>query len=70
MFDVGTVSKVNTYQASIDQLVCTLSTNNWKCIVFGISNYTDNTHGDLFVGYDQNKYVATPVNNVSVSLSI
>ncbi|KAG1830727.1 hypothetical protein DFJ58DRAFT_848380 [Suillus subalutaceus] len=63
MFDVGTVSKVKTYQASVDDLVRTLSTNNWKRVVFGISNHTDNTHGDPFVGYDKNKYVATPVDN-------
>ncbi|KAG1838548.1 hypothetical protein DFJ58DRAFT_733799 [Suillus subalutaceus] len=63
MFDVGTVSKVKTYQASVDNLVRTLSTNNWKRVVFGISNHTNNTHGDPFVGYDKNKYVATPVDN-------
>lgn len=65
-FDVGTISKVKTYQATVDDLVHTLSTNNWRCIVFGISNHTDNTHGDPFVGYDKKKYVATPVDNVSV----
>ncbi|KAG1837482.1 hypothetical protein F4604DRAFT_1692200 [Suillus subluteus] len=57
------VSKVKTYQASVNNLVHTLSTNNWKRIVFGISNHTDNTHGDPFVGYDKNKYVATWVDN-------
>ncbi|KAG1850129.1 hypothetical protein F4604DRAFT_1687212 [Suillus subluteus] len=63
MFDVGTVSKVKTYQVSVNDLVHTLSTNNWKHVVFGISNHTNNMHGDLFVGYDKNKYVATQVDN-------
>ncbi|KAG2742625.1 hypothetical protein P692DRAFT_20749050 [Suillus brevipes Sb2] len=47
-------------------LVGKLSTNAWSRVVFGISNHTDNSSGDPFVGYERKTYVATPVDDVSV----
>ncbi|KAG1736823.1 hypothetical protein EDD22DRAFT_852207 [Suillus occidentalis] len=44
-------------------LVGKLASTPWSRIIFGISNHTDNTSGDPFVGYDRSTYVATPVHD-------
>ncbi|KAG1818403.1 hypothetical protein EV424DRAFT_1347668 [Suillus variegatus] len=62
-FDVGTTSKVKTYEDSMAALVDKLSSTTWSRIVFGISNHTGNSSGDPFVGYERKTYVATPVHD-------
>jgi hypothetical protein len=69
-FDIGTASKVKTYKDTMAALVGKLSTNAWSRVVFGISNHTDNSSGDPFVGYERKTYVATPVDDVSVFVFI
>ncbi|KIK31613.1 hypothetical protein CY34DRAFT_111308, partial [Suillus luteus UH-Slu-Lm8-n1] len=46
----------------LELLACT---GSWKCVIFGISNHTDNTFGDPFVGYEGKKkaYIATQINH-------
>ncbi|KAG2108114.1 hypothetical protein BD769DRAFT_1392801 [Suillus cothurnatus] len=65
-FDVGSDSKIVKFHSMVDKLVLELLAfpGGWKRIIFGISDHTDNTFGDLFVGYEGKKkiYIATPVN--------
>jgi hypothetical protein len=69
-FDIGTASKVAQYKHSMAALVGKLASTPWSRIVFGISNHTDNTSGDPFVGYDRSTYVATLVHDVHVFVLI
>ncbi|KAG1817892.1 hypothetical protein EV424DRAFT_1540247 [Suillus variegatus] len=62
-FDIGTASKVRTYRNSMAALVGKLSSTAWSHVVFGISNHTDNSSGDPYVGYERKTYVATPVHD-------
>ncbi|KAG1847210.1 hypothetical protein F4604DRAFT_1936007 [Suillus subluteus] len=62
-FDIGTTSKVKTYRNSMAALVGKLSSTAWSRVVFGISNHTDNSSGDPYVGYERKTYVATPVHD-------
>lgn len=68
-FDVGSQSKIASFHTTVSELISNLAlvSDTWERIVFGISDHTDNTNGDPFVGYTGRKrsYVATPVDNVS-----
>ncbi|KAG2050551.1 hypothetical protein BDR06DRAFT_1064676 [Suillus hirtellus] len=65
-FDVGSDSKIIKFYSMVDKLVLELLAfpGGWKRIIFGISDHTDNTFSDPFVGYEGKKkiYIATPVN--------
>ncbi|KAG2158644.1 uncharacterized protein EDB93DRAFT_1100297 [Suillus bovinus] len=65
-FDVGSDSKIIKFHSMVDKLVLKLLAfpGGWKHIIFGISDHTDNTFGNPFVGYKGKKkiYIATPVN--------
>jgi len=68
-FDVGSDSKIVKFHSMVNKLILELLAfpGGWKHIIFGISDHTDNTFGDPFVGYEGKKkiYIATPVNTVS-----
>jgi hypothetical protein len=70
MFNVGTTSKVSTHQHSMMALIGKLASTPWSCVVFGISNHTDNMSEDSFVGYERSTYVATLVHDVCVFVLI
>jgi hypothetical protein len=67
-FDLGTGTKIESYKSMVGDLVRGLTAErHWTRIVFGISNHTDNTNGDPFIGYPARKktYIAARIDNVS-----
>ncbi|KAG2737971.1 hypothetical protein P692DRAFT_20823525 [Suillus brevipes Sb2] len=65
-FDLGTGTKIESYESMVGDLVRGLTAKrHWTRIVFGISNHTDNTNGDPFIGYPARKktYIAARIDN-------
>ncbi|KAG1873079.1 hypothetical protein F4604DRAFT_1681149 [Suillus subluteus] len=56
IFDVGSDSKIVKFHSTVNKLVLELlACAGWKRVIFGISDHTDNTFSDPFVGYEGKK---------------
>jgi hypothetical protein len=70
-FDFATAAKMSSYHSTVMKIVRDLRVQRrWSRVVVGISNHTDDTLGDPFIGYQGNsltKYIGARTDQVGDS---